>query len=88
MSNLLTFCSNCQSLKNLLDKIDTSLYKRIKGKWTNVIYGTDVYFNEGVYTDLVRYKSILQKKIINPSYPDSRIDTQDIIGKITLLINK
>lgn len=86
--NLITSCTNCNTIKALIAKIDESLYKRIRNKWWNLVYSADTYFNPSVYKDLLRYKSILEKRIVNSTYPCPSISIQDVIGKITLLINK
>lgn len=85
---LLQGCSNCSSLKSLLEQIDSSLCKRITNKWYQEIYAADTYFNKDVYRDLMRYKRILERRVVEGTYPCKDIDSQDIISKITLLINK
>lgn len=88
MNNFLTECTNCGSIKGLLSQIDNSIVKRIQNKWSNVIYNTELYFNPSVYKDLLWWKRILENKVININYPIADVDNQDVIGKITLILNK
>jgi len=69
--------------------MDNSIYQRINNKWYQDIYNADTYFNPDVYKDLLRYKRIVEKRIRDGGiYPCSSIHSQDIISKITLLLNK
>ena len=54
----------------------------------SVVYNADIYFNESVYKDLLRWKRIIERRVINGTYPCEGIDSQDIISRVINLINK
>lgn len=81
-------CSTCSTLKCLLPLIDKKLEKLIKNKWNTDSYAASLYFDDNVYSILLRYKRIISKRIFNPKYPSGEFDSQDLISKVKLYINK
>ncbi len=83
-----TSCESCRTLKCLLPLIDAKLEKLIRNKWYTDSYAASLYFDDDLYSILLRYKRIVSKRIFNPKYPDVHFDSQDIISKVKLYINK
>lgn len=77
-------CNNCQSLKDLLEDIDCSLYNLIRNKYNNEKFNVEEYFSLEHFKDLSRYKRILTYRIYNPNY--TRVNSQDLIAQVQKLI--
>ena len=84
MNPILKNCNECSVLIDLQNKVDCSIANLIANKWNAHIYGVGLYFDAAHYKDLIRWKSILQKRILNPNYPSSCEGDQVLIK----LINK
>jgi len=81
-------CDTCKTLKCLLGRIDEKLYKMIKNKHQQDAFAATLPFNDDLYSILLRYKRIVEKRIYNPSYPSKKWDNQDLISKISLYLYK
>src|SRR5688572_3487785 len=86
LSPQITECSDCLSLKEMMDKIDCSMYNLIKNKSNNENYSTESHFSMSQFSSLSHYKRIIGKRIFNPSYPSSDTAAQDLISQATKLL--
>lgn len=86
ISPTITECLDCTSLKEMIEKIDCSLYELIRNKQNNESYNTDSYFSLSHFNNLSQYKRIIGKKIFNPTYPCKDISTKDLIAQANRLL--
>lgn len=82
----ITQCNNCQSLKELIDKIECSLYLLLRNEQNNLKFNTELYFSTEHVKTLSHYKRILNARIFNPIYPDSGVKSQDLIARVNNLL--
>lgn len=64
----LSTCTQCQSISALYRQVDCSVFQLTRNNWTNQSYGTKLYYDSELLKDLLKYKRILEKKMINSNY--------------------
>ena len=84
----ITECNSCVTMKCLLSKLDDKIFKMIKNKHNQDAFAATLAFDDDLYSILLRYKRILEKRVYNSSYPSKKFDNQDIISKVTLYLYK
>lgn len=73
-------CKDCSTLEKLYDDIGCSIFQMMKNKWNGVAYGTDSFFSQSDFIVLLRLKRLIEKRLYNKSYPDSKYSNQDLIS--------
>lgn len=86
MHTILKDCENCNELEAIYNKIECTLLYLARNKDASLKYNVDVYFNQDLFNDLMRYKRIIGKRLTGCSYPCSSIKTSDIIAKAAFLV--
>lgn len=79
-------CDNCMSLKDMLEKIDCSLFHLAKNRWNNEAFNVSLYTNMQRFKDLTTYRRIIHERVYNPCYMGRHIDSQDILAKAGRLL--
>ncbi len=64
----LTICTQCASISSLYKQVECSIYHLTLNNWTNQSYGTKLFYDISLLEDLLRYKQILGKKMVNTNY--------------------
>lgn len=86
--NQITNCSTCNTLSCILEQINEKLTNSISNDWKNKSYNMSLSFCKDNYKKLLWYKRIVSNRLSNCNYPSKKIETQDIISKIKILLNK
>lgn len=81
-------CQSCSSFDSLLKSIDCTILDMSKNKYYSLIYNSELYFDESLFKQLLRYKRILNNRIVKPKYGNPKVDAQDLIGYVKRLIYK
>ena len=81
-------CTDCGSLSEVLQQIDTEIYYLSKLRDENVRFDLNMCVDEGTIEKLVLYKNILQRRLRNPEYIGCcNIPLGDIISKVKTMIS-
>lgn len=86
MKSVLNQCTSCGSLRSLLDGIECTLLYLAKNKDNSLKYNVDTYFDQELFTKLVRYKRVLNRRIYDCDYPCSTIKTSRLIALVSHLV--
>ena len=87
LNTKITNCTSCANVIDLLSEIDRKLFHFSRNKYSNISLLTNLEYDEYSIGRLLRYKSILNKRLYNPNYACDYPLTA-IISKIKILINK
>ena len=87
ISYRLTNCEDCNSISNLINKIDCKLTELAKNQYNNIVFILNRKIQSDVILDLLNYKRILECKSCNSDYA-SCYSVDSIASKIKILINK
>ena len=80
----LTNCTNCSDISSLIAEIDCKIAKLAGNIYNNIT----LMFNQPIpaeaFVDLLTYRRILERKIMNPSYAGS-YTVNDIASRVKIL---
>lgn len=79
-------CKDCGSLEEMMKRIDCSLLGLVKNKWANQSYATTLYFDRERYDRLMRYKRIIQRRLMNSAYVRGCVSNGSLTSLITKLL--
>ena len=79
-------CDNCTSLKDMLEKIDCSLFHLVRNRWNNEAFNVSLYTDRRRFRDLATYRRIIEERIYNACYMGRHIDSLDIMAKAGRLL--
>ena len=82
--NLITGCSEYDSIPALLDDIDCKLAQEANSLYNNLVFMLNERVPASILIDLMTYKRILQYKYVNPDYA-SEFSIAKIASKIKIL---
>ncbi len=85
MHVLLKECDSCNDLQSAYNKVECTILYLARNKDASLKYNVQVYFDQDLFNDLVRYKTILGKRLKSCTYPCSSIKTSDIIARANFL---
>lgn len=85
MHILIKECESCDSLASLYDKVECTILYLAKNKDNSLKYNVNIYFDQTIFNDLVRWKRILERRIHSCTYPCSSIKTSNIIAHVAKL---
>ena len=84
LSPRLSDCTECASITSLLSDIDCKLTDLAKAEYNNIVFSLNKTVNRELTNDLITYKGILMRRLVNGNYACS-FTTNQIASKIKLL---
>lgn len=81
-------CDDCPDLQDVLKDIDCTLLDLSKNFHSSIIYGVETFFDQALYTRLLRWKRIITGRIYNCHYPCSLYSPNELLTIPRLLSYK
>lgn len=81
-------CKNCNSLIELQKKLKCTILFLVNRKLNGRRFNINAPIDQKQFRDLQVYDRIIKKKLINHTYPCAGIDNQDIVTKLSAIVQE